>query len=61
MTQNREYLKKGDCSLLYGVWQKYGFKPEETKGSKEKIPPKPRGMNKLLKPTEYLLSLLEDD
>ena len=61
LTQNREYLKKGDCRLLYGVWQKYGLKPEEAKGSKEEIPPKPRGINKLPQPTKYLLSLLEDD
>jgi len=53
LAQNREYLKKGDYRLLYGVWKKYGS------GLKDDGPPDLSGINKLPKPTEHLLSLLE--
>ncbi len=53
LAQNREYLKKGDYRLLYGVWKKYGS------DLKDDAPPDLSGINKLPKPTEHLLSLLE--
>jgi len=56
LSQNREYLKKGDYRLLYGVWQEYGEEDEEFE---EEIPPNTPGMDKLLRPIERLLSLLE--
>lgn len=59
LAENRNYLKKGDCRLLYGVWQKYGFEAKETEESKEDMPPEPAGMNKLPEPIKELLSLLE--
>ncbi|MFA4889568.1 MAG: hypothetical protein WC628_08375 [Candidatus Omnitrophota bacterium] len=53
LEQNRKYLKKGDCRLLYGVWKEYGPDAEDN------VPPKATGMNKLPRPTKHLLSLLE--
>lgn len=29
LAENREYLKKGDYRLLYGIMEKCGYKPEE--------------------------------
>ncbi|MBI4667854.1 MAG: hypothetical protein HY747_01515 [Elusimicrobia bacterium] len=51
LVENRKCLKKGDYRLLYGVWQKYG--------EGESPPPEPPKMDKLPRPTKYLLSLLE--
>jgi len=53
LAQNREYLKKGDYRLLYGVWKEY------RSDSEGNVSPEPSGMNKLPKPTKHLLSLLE--
>lgn len=60
LVQNRVYLKNGDYRLLYGVWKKYGFISEENGDLEEGAPPKATGMDKLPKPIEYLLSLLEE-
>jgi hypothetical protein len=56
--QNREYLKKGDLRLLYGVWQKYSYEDEEDEEDNEDAPPATPGMDKLPKPISELLSLL---
>lgn len=53
LIQNREYLKKCDYRLLYGVYKQYGADLEDD------VFPEPSGMNKLPKSTKYLLSLLE--
>jgi hypothetical protein len=64
LAQNREYLKKGDYRLLYGIWQKYGEEDwqedmEEDEDFEEEPPPKPPRMDKLPRPVENLLSLFE--
>lgn len=59
LAENREYLKNGDYRLLYGVWQKYGIKPEESKELEDESPPNTLGMDKLPQPIKYLLGVLE--
>ncbi|UCE05471.1 MAG: hypothetical protein JSW07_17945 [bacterium] len=59
LAENRNYLDNGDYRLLYGVWQKYGFEPEDNDELDESIPPEPPDMDNLPKPIETLLSFLE--
>jgi len=59
LAQNHEYLKNGDYRLLYGIWQEYGFDPEDDDEFEEEVPPEPSGMDNLPKPVEILLSFLE--
>jgi hypothetical protein len=60
LSENRNYLVNGDYRLLYGVWQKYGFEPEEDDDEfDEVIPSEPPGMDDLPRPIETLLSFLE--
>ncbi len=60
LTKNREYLKDGDYRLLYGVWQKYGFEPEDDEEFDEDTPPEPPEMDELPQPVRSVLSILEE-
>jgi len=44
---NREYLKNSDYRLLFGVWQEYGFEPEDDEDFEEETPPEPTQMDSL--------------
>lgn len=61
LVENRKYLQKGDCRLLYGIFEKYGKDSEEVKKEEPKNipPPEPSSMIILPKPMKHLLSLLE--
>jgi len=59
LSENREYLKNGDYRLLFGVWQEYGFEPEDDEDFEEETPPEPTGMDSLPRPVKELLALLE--
>lgn len=50
---NREYLKKGDCRLLYGVWLEYGDQDDD-----ESAPPEEE-MTNLPSPIKNLLSMFD--
>ncbi len=50
---NREYLKKGDCRLLYGIWLEYGDQDDD-----ESAPPE-TAMTNLPAPIKNLLSMLD--
>ena len=60
LAKNREYLKDGDYRLLYGVWQKYGFEPEDDEEFDEDTPPEPPEMDELPQPVRSVLSILEE-
>jgi len=60
LAQNREYLRKGDYRLLYGIWQIYGADIEDDEEFEEGIPPEPPEMEDMPQPVRELLSLLEE-
>lgn len=53
LAANREYLEKGDCRLLYGIWLEYGDQEND-----ESAPPETE-MTRLPAATTKLLSLME--
>jgi hypothetical protein len=59
LSENREYLNNGDYRLLFGVWQEYGFEPEDDEDFEEETPPEPAGLDSLPQPVKDLLALLE--
>jgi hypothetical protein len=59
LANNREFLKKGDYRLLYGIWKKYGYTEPENETS-EYTPPEPPGMKELPDPVDELLMYMED-
>ena len=59
LSENREYINNGDYRLLFGVWQEYGFEPEDDEDFEEETPPEPAQMDSLPRPVKELLALLE--
>ena len=53
LASNREYLEKGDCRLLYGIWLEYGDQEDD-----DSAPPETE-MTKLPTAIKKMLSLLE--
>lgn len=59
LAKNRELLVEGDYRLLYGIWEIYGYPPEDEEFDNE-FPSRPDGMDKLPNPVKDLLSLMEE-
>jgi hypothetical protein len=45
--------------LLFGVWQEYGFEPEDGEDFEEETPPEPTQRDSLPRPVKDLLALLD--